>query len=102
METINKDYLPDFLGKCVSISLRDDDVSHDLCDPRFEYQGNRLFIIGYVPKGATESDWAATKTSAIAWDRVQQYFVFDNLKDYQKAIKKSEDFQKTKKSKKKE
>ncbi len=101
MKNLDKNDLPDFSGKCISISLIDDSVSHDLCNPHFEYQGNRLFIVGTIPEGATESDWAANKIGAIAWDRVLQYFVFDNLKDYQKAIKKSEDYQKTKKKKKK-
>ena len=76
-------------------------MSHDVCDPRFEYQGDRLFIIGKVPKGATESDWCENKIVAIAWDRVSEYYIFDDLKDYKKAIKKSEDYQSKRKTKKK-
>jgi hypothetical protein len=67
MKKNKKDYFPDFSGKCLSISIRDDSTSHDVCDPHFEFQGERLFIIGTVPCGATASDWCENKTVAIAW-----------------------------------
>ena len=100
MKNKKKDYLPDFSGKCLSISLIDDSASHDLCDPHFEYQGNRLFIIGTVPRGASVSDWCEDKTVAIAWDRILEYYIFDGFKDYEKAVKKSENYQSKKKKKK--
>ena len=87
-----EDYLPDFKGKCISITIMDDDDSHDLFDPRFEYQGGRLFIIGTVPKGATQSDWVLGFTSEVAWDRVTDYFVFDDKKSYEKAVKISKEY----------
>ena len=83
---------PDFSGKCVSISIMDDDVSHDLFNPRFENQAGRIFIVGESPDGCTESNWVSGVTSCVAWDRVTDYFVFNNLDEYKKAIKISEDF----------
>ena len=87
----DKYFLPDLSGKCVSINIMDNTASHDLNNPRFEYQGGRLFIIGTVPKGATVSDWSADHESAIAWDRVTDYFVFKDFEDYSQAIKKSDE-----------
>jgi hypothetical protein len=101
MKKNKKDYFPDFSGKCLSISIRDDSTSHDVCDPHFEFQGERLFIIGTVPCGATASDWCENKTVAIAWDRVSEYYVFDDFKDYEKAVKNSENYHSKKKKKKK-
>lgn len=87
----DKDFLPDLSGKCVSINIIDNTASHDLNNPRFEYQGGRLFIIGTVPKGATVSDWSSGRESVIAWERVTDYFVFKDLDDYYRAIKKSDE-----------
>ncbi len=88
---MKKEKLPDFSGKCLSIALRDDSFSHDLYDPHFEYQGGILFIIGTIPKGATESDWSANHTGAVAWSSVKDYVIFENLNDYNKSINKSEE-----------
>jgi len=96
-----RDKLPNFSGKCLSITIRDDSVSHDLFDPHFEQQGNILFIVGTIPKGASDSDWSAKKVGAVAWDRVTDYFVFDGLEDYEKAIKRSKEYRSKKKKKKK-
>lgn len=74
------------------MTLIDDDVSHDLFDPHFENQGNRLFIVGTIPKGSTESNWVDNCQGAVAWDRVQDYVVFDDLDSYTKAIRISEDY----------
>jgi len=52
---MNKELFPDFSGKTTSMVLIDESRSHDLDNPRFEYQGGRLFIIGIVPEIATES-----------------------------------------------
>ena len=43
--------VPDFSGKCMTLTLKDDEESHDLNDPHFEMQGGRLFIIGTIPPG---------------------------------------------------
>ena len=86
--------LPNLEGKCVSITIMDDGNSHDLFNPHFELQGGRLFIIGSVPEGATDSNWVVGCQSAVAWDRVTDYFVFENLEAYTKAIEKSNQYQK--------
>jgi hypothetical protein len=86
--------LPDLSGKCVSITIMDDDTSHDLNDPHFEIQGGRLFIAGTVPDGATSSNWVVNCQSVIAWDRVTDYFIFENLESYIKAIEISADYHK--------
>ncbi len=97
---MNKNDLPNFKGKCLSITAINNGGNFDLYDPHFEYQGGRLFIVGTVPNSATQSNWAENAQGALAWDRVNDYLVFESLKKYLKAIEKSEDYQKKKKSKK--
>ncbi len=89
-----KEKLPDFSGKCISITIKDDSLSHDLNNPHFELQGGRLFVVGTVPEGATKSNWVVNCQSGVAWDRVTDYFIFENLESYKKAIKISAEFHK--------
>jgi len=94
-----KNTLPDFSGKCVSMSLEGDDTSYDLFDPHFEMQGGRLFIVGTVPHDATRSNWCEGCLSAVAWDHVTDYVVLDSLLAWKRALKKSRSIErKTKKS----
>ena len=89
---------PDFSGKCLSITTQDDSASRDLFDPHFENQGGKLFIVGTTPENATESNWVSGQISAVAWDRVTDYFIFPDMDSYQKAIKISEDHDSSKQS----
>lgn len=82
--------LPDYSGKCLSISLTKDDTSYDLFDPHFEMQGGRLFIAGTVPHDASRSNWTEGCFSAVAWDCVTDYVVFESLDAWKKALKKSQ------------
>lgn len=59
------DNFPDFSKKCLSIRLIDSSHSHDLCFPRFETQAGKIFLIGTIPKGSSESNWDANKIGAI-------------------------------------
>ena len=87
---MNKETLPDFSGKTISMMLVDESHSHDLNDPHFEYQGGRLFIIGVIPMIATDSGWSGNQIGGVAWDRVRDYVLFPNLETYEKAVEKSE------------
>ena len=87
---IDKDALPNFEGKCLSVSLIDNEESHDLLEPRFEWQAGRLFLVGQVPAMSTQSDWTAGCPTAIAWDRVEGYVVFDNEAAFLQAVEVSE------------
>lgn len=79
----------------------DDSHNYDLFNPYFDYQADRLFILGTIPAGASESDWSAGCKGAVAWDRVTEYVVFDSLEAYNAAVNKSEENQKKKKRKNK-
>ena len=87
---MDKDSLPDFSGKTISMMLINESHSHDLDNPRFEYQGGRLFIVGTIPKVATESGWNALHVGAVAWDQVRDYTLFPDLAAYETAVAKSE------------
>ena len=93
MSTISMPETPDLRGKVVSITIEDDDTNHDLVDPRFELQAGRMFIVGSTPKGATESDWTVGALCSVAWDKVTDYFLFESLEHYERAIKISAAFQ---------
>ena len=86
--------LPDFSGKCLSIKIRENPYALGLNDPHFEYQGDRLFIIGTIPQGAAGSNWELGAQRAIAWKLVTDYLVFDSLHTFENAIKKSIQYQK--------
>ena len=87
---MDKDSLPDFTGKCLSIRIEHSDYSHDLFDPHFEYQGGRLFLIGTIPEGSSESGWDNNQIGAIDWARVRNYILFNSIDEYFQAVKVSE------------
>ena len=52
---------------------------------QFEEIGSRLFAVGTVPRGAVPG--CDQKTVAIAWDKVELFYVFDTIEDYQASRK---------------
>jgi hypothetical protein len=76
--------LPDFSQKLVLIYLmgRSPDDGVLLENARFEIQGGRPFLVGDFAEGGSANDWVAGVHTALAWDSVQQYFVFDSMEDY--------------------
>jgi hypothetical protein len=75
---------PDFSNKIILVYLmgRPPDDGVLLQHAVFEIQGGRPFIIGEFAEGASANDWVAGVCTALAWDTVQQYFVFDSMEDY--------------------
>lgn len=53
-----------------------------LRDARFDIQADRVFIVGRFCDGATANDWASDIGTAVSWDSVEQYLVFDSLEQY--------------------
>jgi hypothetical protein len=95
----NKEALPDWSGKCISMNLIDEPHSHDLENPHFKYHGGRLFIIGTIPDMATDSGWSANQIGGVAWDLVRDNVLFENLDSYIEGVRKSEEYNKAKKEK---
>ena len=77
----------DFSGKIVSFSTSESTLAVN--NPKFETKKNRLFVVGSVPKGATNNDWAENRPCAIAWDAVVDYMVFDSVEQYNELLEKS-------------
>jgi|ERR1017187_4956389 hypothetical protein len=77
-----KKYLPQFTGKVLSVLCAGEDTGQLICDPSFQEQGGRLFMIGTVPKEASRDNWMEGLPCAIAWDTVQDYVVFASMDDY--------------------
>jgi hypothetical protein len=59
-------HFPNFKNKCLSLTIQDDSTNHDLYNPYFQEQAGRMFIVGTVPKGSTESDWVEGCLTAVA------------------------------------
>jgi hypothetical protein len=81
-----KTELPDFSKKLVSFSVRGENDGRAIDRPRWEIQGGRLFLVGTVPRGGSSRDWCEGVTSAVAWDEVTDYLVFDSVKHYRKRL----------------
>ena len=82
-----KNKIPDFSGKIVSLSTADSILTTQ--NPHFEQQGGRLFVVGIVPKGGSRNNWAQGTLSAVAWDAVTDYLVFNSEKEYTVSLRKS-------------
>jgi hypothetical protein len=93
---MKKTIQPDFTGKLFSFSIIGDSYSYAIDCPSFEMQGGRWFVVGTVPHGATTSGWNDGAASAVAWDQVNNYLIFNSAKHYRKGLAK---FQKYKKKK---
>jgi hypothetical protein len=83
---------PDFSEKCLSIKIADTEHSFDLCNPTFELQAGKLFLVGIVPKGSSASNWDVGKVNAVLWDQVRSYLIFDSEEEITRAFEVSETF----------
>ena len=79
--------LPDFTGKLlifyVSDAPRGMEAGVFLEFAEFRRYGDRLFVVGRVPEKG-DSEWVSRLASAIAWDAVVHYLVFDSREDYER------------------
>ena len=77
--------LPDLSGKLVAFYLSSAPPAIKsgviLEDPEFRRFGERLFVIGRVPES---SDWNGGLQTAVAWDSVIHYLIFDSREDYER------------------
>ncbi len=74
--------LPDFTNKVISVSIAGEEDGRCIENPRWETQGGRLFLVGSVPRGGSTNDWCDGIPSAVAWDQVTDYLVFDSAEHY--------------------
>jgi hypothetical protein len=77
-----------FYGKVVSFGTVSGDTLA-IKNPIPVFQFERLFFVGVIPRNATTNDWAIEKKSAIAWDAVTDYIIFDSEEQYAELIDKS-------------
>lgn len=75
---------PDLKSKVILIYMHNRPLEEAVVleDAHFEQQGGRLFLVGRFAEGASENDWASGVKTSLAWDRVDQYFLFDTLAEY--------------------
>ena len=83
----NKTGLPDFTNKVVSVSIAGEEDARCVDHPKWETQGGRLFLVGTVPHGCSTNDWCGGIASAVAWEAVTDYLVFDSAAQYQERLR---------------
>ena len=76
-----------FAGKTVSFGSAGDTLA--IKNIKFKFQNEKLFVVGEVPKGATNNNWAAGRPCAIAWETITEYMIFDSEELYVTALEKS-------------
>jgi len=82
-----KTNIPRFDDKVVSVVCANEDTGQLIYSPQFERQGGRMFIVGSVPNESSQDNWMEGLTTAIAWDTVQDYVVFDSMADFIQRLK---------------
>ncbi len=80
------DNLPNLEGKILLIYLMHSGGEHFTVieQPRFDLQGDRLFLVGRL--APYKGGWGHGLPTAVAWDAVQQYFVFESLEQLEKEL----------------
>lgn len=75
---------PDLKNKTILLYLfnRPDEHNVVLQDATLENQAGKMFIVGVFAEGTTANDWAAGVRTAVAWDSVEQYLIFDTIDNY--------------------
>ena len=75
---------PDLRNKALAVYLRNRSAEYaNIIEyPEFEMQGGRVFLVGTVANCVPYGTWNAGARTAIAWDEVEQYIVFDSVEEY--------------------
>ncbi|MFN3168136.1 MAG: hypothetical protein ACE37H_13830 [Phycisphaeraceae bacterium] len=83
---------PDFSGKVVMFAIGGGTAvaTYAIDNPRFEMQAGRLFVTGTQVYGSTADDWAGPVSTAVAWDAVEGYIVFDSAEQYQRGASRAQ------------
>lgn len=84
------DTTPDFDGKVVAFYCGPNpQYATAILSPTFETQRGRLFVVGEsAPR--TPRRWDDGLRSAVAWEHVGSYSVFDSLTDYEQRMSEPE------------
>ena len=81
------DYLPNFDGKCLHVYTSNaQSGAYFIENPYFESQAGRLFLVGRISTAYDEKVWARGRVTCIAWDRVEQYHVYDSVDEWRQAL----------------
>ncbi|MEM1445791.1 MAG: hypothetical protein AAGF84_07045 [Planctomycetota bacterium] len=83
---------PDFSGKVVMFAIGGSTAiaTYAIDSPTFEMQAGRLFVKGTQVYDSTSDDWAGPVVTAVAWDAVEGYIVFDDTEQYQRGAAKAQ------------
>ena len=76
-----------FKGKTVTFGTADDNLA--IKNISFEEQFGRIFVVGEIPRGTTNNDWAMGRPCAIAWDSITDYIIFDSEDSYAASLENS-------------
>lgn len=81
--------LPDFSGKVVVLYIynapRGCEDGVVLEYPSFEKREGRTFLTGRIPE-VEGQEWVSNLQSAVAWESVIHYLIFNSIEDYKKRV----------------
>ena len=90
MDEERADEMPHFGGKVVAFYCGPNpQYSTVILSPAFETQCGRLFVVG-ASASRTPGRWDDGLHSAVAWEDVSSYNVFDSLSDYEERMSQPE------------
>ena len=79
---------PDCQNKVVLFATNDSHYTNlSILSPKLEEQGNRLFVVGTIPK--YDGGYGEEKPCALAWDTVINYIIFDTEEEFLRESKKT-------------
>src|SRR5437870_5832827 len=75
---------PSLRGKTVAVLTRSRSAFPTvLCDCHLETRSERLFLVGTsISMHKAQPEWSDGVRRAIAWDAIDEYFLFDSREDY--------------------
>ena len=71
----------DLSNKIVFIYKVNSQNDISLQDPTFEMHNGKLFLVGEVPDGGSANDWLSGLKVYVAWDQVEEFIIFDSIKE---------------------
>ncbi len=74
-----------FKGKVVSFDTKN--YCTALVNPIFFKIGKKVYIKGKVAKSSSTNEWLKDKVCVIKWKQVQNYIIYNSIKDYIKGTK---------------
>lgn len=85
--------LPNYEGRVLSVSLKQEQGTVKIADPRWATVNGHLFLVGRWPDHPTEPQRFAGVQTAVRWDDVNHFILFDSEADFMRRLSDSGEVQ---------